>query len=73
MVNAQRNGQATWGDTDATRVVRVLHLSGPLLLRELADCPELEDWPSERIEHAIVSAWSRGLIFIDYRDLLVAL
>ena len=73
MAEAQRDPQAAWTDADVTRVVSVLHDVGPLPLRDLARDPELEDWPSERVEHAIVSAWSHGLIFIDARDLVVAL
>jgi hypothetical protein len=73
MIEARRNLGAAWVDTDVTRVVRVLHHAGPLPLRDLADDPELEDWPPERIEQAIVTAWSRGLIFIDARDLFVAI
>jgi len=72
-MEAQRNHQTTWVDTDVTRVVRVLHHAGPLPLRDLAEDPELETWPSERIEHAIVTAWSQGLIYVDTRDQFVAL
>jgi hypothetical protein len=74
MVEAQRDPRATRGNAeDVARVVRVLHLAGPLPLRELADEPELADWSPERIEHAVVAAWSAALIFVDTRDLLVAL
>jgi len=62
-----------WEDTDATRVVRVLHRSGPTALCDLDGQPELTGWPAERIEHAVVSAWSDNLISIDTRDQLVAL
>jgi hypothetical protein len=40
---------------------------------ELVRDPEFTDWPAQRLEHAVVSAWSLNLIFIDTRDLLVAL
>ncbi|MGY2874745.1 hypothetical protein ACVW00_001935 [Marmoricola sp. URHA0025 HA25] len=74
MVEAQRDPRAIQGDAeDVTRVLSVLHHAGPLPLRELADEPELAEWTHERIEHAVVSAWSRALIFVDTRDLLVAL
>jgi hypothetical protein len=74
MAQAHRIPRALGADMeDVAHVVRVLHHAGPLPLRELADDPELADWPSERIEHAVVSAWSRALIFVDTRDLLVAL
>lgn len=74
MAEAQRHPRATTDRSeDVARVVRVLHHSGPVPLRELADDPELADWTHERIEHAVVSAWSSALIFVDSRDLLVAL
>jgi hypothetical protein len=59
--------------TDATRVVRALHRSGPTALRDLDGQPGLTDWPAERIEHAVVSAWAENLIFVNTRDELVAL
>jgi hypothetical protein len=40
---------------------------------ELVRDPEFTDWPAQRVEHAVVSAWSLNLIFIDTRDLIVAL
>jgi hypothetical protein len=73
MVEAQRHPQEAWGETDVTHIVRLLHHGGPLPLGELADDPTVAEWPAERVEQAIVSAWSRGLIFIDTRDLIVAL
>jgi hypothetical protein len=73
MAIAQRKLQTAGYMEDAVHVVRVLHHVGPLPLRELADEPELADWPPERVEQAIVSAWSCALIFIDSGDLLVAL
>jgi hypothetical protein len=73
MAMAQRKVHPGREAEDVARVVRVLHRSGPLPLGSLADEPELADWPSERVEHALVSAWSRALIFIDSGDLLVAL
>ncbi|MBW8749950.1 MAG: hypothetical protein JF565_00800 [Propionibacteriales bacterium] len=73
MAMAQRKLHSGSEAEDVARVLRVLHRSGPLPLGELADEPELADWPSERVEHALVSAWSHALIFIDTRDLLVAL
>ena len=74
MAEAQRHPRATAdGTEDVACVVRVLHHAGPIPLRELAEDPELADWTRERIEHAVVSAWSRALIFVDTRDLLVAL
>lgn len=73
MAFAHRNPRVISADPDVARVLHVLHHAGPLPLRDLADDPELADWPPERIEHAVVSAWSRALIFVDTRDLLVAL
>jgi hypothetical protein len=58
---------------DVTDVVRALHRWGPQSLLELLRDPEFADWPAQRLEHAVVSAWSLNLIFIDTRDLLVAL
>ena len=62
-----------WEESDADRVVRVLHRSGPLPLRDLGQTPDLADWPNQRIQHAVVTAWSRNLIFVDTSDQLVAL
>jgi hypothetical protein len=73
MTEAHRALPERWEDTDVARIVRTLHRSGPLPLQDLTHEPELVSWSAQRIEHAIVSAWSRNLIFIDRRDLLVAL
>jgi hypothetical protein len=73
MTEAQRSLPSPWEETDVARVVRVLRRAGPLRLPELADEPDLDAWPPQRVEHAIVGAWSRNLIFIDNRDLLVAI
>lgn len=74
MAEAQRNPRVAREDTeDVAHVLRVLHHAGPLPLSELADDPALASWTHERIEHAVVSAWSRALIFVDTRDLLVPL
>jgi len=74
MAEAQRDSRVLTRDTeDVARVLRVLHHTGPLPLRDLVDDPELETWTHERIEHAVVAAWSRSLIFVDPRDLLVPL
>jgi hypothetical protein len=62
-----------WDDTDVARVLRALHRAGPLPLRDLSHEPDLLDWPAQRIEHAVVSAWARNLISFDNRDLVVAL
>jgi hypothetical protein len=60
-------------EADLARVVGTLRRSGPLGLDELCDEPEFLDWPAQRVEQAVVAAWSHNLIFIDPRDLLVAL
>jgi hypothetical protein len=60
-------------DTDVAEVVGVLHRAGPLRMRDLACQPEVADWSAQRLEHAVVSAWSTTLIFVDQRDLLVAI
>jgi hypothetical protein len=73
MTEAHRTLPGPWEDADVARIIRALRRSGPLLLRDLTREPELVGWPAQRIEHAVVSAWSRNLIFIDQRDLLVAL
>jgi hypothetical protein len=73
MAIAQRNLHTAGHVEDAAQVVHVLHHVGPVPLQELADEPELAGWPPERVEQAIVSAWSHALIFIDNRDLLIAL
>jgi hypothetical protein len=58
---------------DVARVVRVLRLTGPLTLTGLAHQPDLSAWSRDRLESAVVSAWSGAQIFIDTRDLLVAI
>jgi hypothetical protein len=72
MAQAQWNLK-TGAAEDVAQVLHVLHHAGPVPLSELGDDPELAEWSSERIEHALVSAWSRALIFIDSGDMLVAL
>jgi hypothetical protein len=39
----------------------------------LRHAQDLAGWTRQRVEHAVVTAWSRNLIFVDTRDLLVAL
>jgi len=58
---------------DAARVVRLLRLAGPLTLTGLARHPDLSGWPRDRLENAVVSAWSGAQIFVDARDLLIAI
>jgi hypothetical protein len=53
--------------------VGTLRRSGPLGLDELCDQPDFVDWPARRVEQAVITAWSDNLIFVDPRDLLVAL
>lgn len=65
--------QASRPESDATRVARTLRRCGPLRLVDLCHEPELLGWPESRIEWAVVVAWSRSLIYIDTRDLLVAI
>jgi hypothetical protein len=60
-------------EADVTAVVRALHRSGPLSLLDLGRVPGLNAWPGTRLEHAVVVAWSRNLIFVDPGDQLVAL
>jgi hypothetical protein len=60
-------------ESDLARVVGTLRRSGPLGLDELCDQPDFVDWPARRVEQAVITAWSDNLIFIDPRDLLVAL
>ena len=62
-----------WEETDVALVVRALHRSGPTLLGDLPRDPALDGWPAQRLQHAIVSAWARNLIFFDTQDLLVAI
>jgi hypothetical protein len=73
MVDAQHHVSGPWEQTDVARVVRALRRSGPRPLGDLARDPDLADWPPERVEDAVVGAWSHNLISIDPRDLLVAL
>ena len=60
-------------DEDAVLVVDVLHGVGRCSLRALLGQPELLDWTPDRLERAVVKAWSGGLVFIDSNDDLVAL
>lgn len=60
-------------DSDVAQVLRALRQSGPMPLRELQDHPELDGWQAARVDDAVVAAWSRDLISIDPRDLLVVL
>jgi hypothetical protein len=58
---------------DVTEVVRALHRVGPLSLHELARVPGLDTWPGTRLEQAVIIAWSRDLITVNFRDELIAL
>lgn len=58
---------------DVATVVRALKERGPTAIPDLCRDPRTRDWSRERIEAAIVAAWSRNLIFVDCRDNLVAL
>jgi hypothetical protein len=60
-------------ESDLACVLSTLRHSGPLELEDLRDAPEIADWPARRLEQAVVTAWSRNLISVDRRDLLVAL
>jgi hypothetical protein len=60
-------------ESDVVDMVRALHRAGPLSMHDLARVPDLDTWPGTRLEHAVVVAWSRNLIFVDPRDQLVAL
>ena len=73
MTESGRNLTDAGLGADVARVVRTLHRAGPLRLGELGDEPELAGWPPQRIEHAVVSAWSCNLIFVDRRDHFVAI
>ena len=73
MAGAERSLPRYGDDIDVARVVHVLQRNGPLPVSDLADQPDLADWPAARVEHAIVSAWSSTLIYIDARDRLVAI
>jgi len=73
MAEALRSIPLPREETDFARVVGTLRRSGPLALDELCGEPELVDWPAQRVERAVVTAWSHNLIFIDPRDLLVAI
>jgi hypothetical protein len=74
MTETQQNVRVgPWDDADVTRVVRALRRSGPLPMSELHLTADLAGWTRQRVEHAVVTAWSSNLIFVDTRDLLVAL
>jgi hypothetical protein len=73
MGQAQRDLPRSWEETDVAQVLQALRRFGPRPLDELLDDPHLEGWSLQRLEGAVVSAWSRNLISIDAGDLLVAL
>ena len=61
------------GAGDADVLVTVLRRVGRCSVRELLMQPELTGWTSDRLQEAVVSAWSGGSVFIDRNDDLVAL
>lgn len=73
MTERHRTLPGAWEDTDVACVVGTLHQVGPLGFRDLHHEPNLVDWSEQRLEHAVVSAWSRNLISIDSHDLFLAL
>jgi hypothetical protein len=73
MSEAHRTLPGPWEEGDVARIVNALRRSGPLPIRDLPREPEFAGWAIQRIEHAVISAWSRNLIFIDQGDQLVAL
>jgi hypothetical protein len=73
MTEAHRGRFMARKENDLACVLGMLRRSGPLDLDDLRDAPELADWPAQRLEQAVVTAWSRNLISVDQRDLLVAL
>lgn len=60
-------------DRDAQQVARSLRRTGPLRMEELRVQPELRGWSTDRVERAVVAAWSADRITIDAGDRLVAL
>lgn len=73
MTELRRTLPGPWHEADVAVVVHLLRTSGPLPMRELATEPALLDWTAARIENAVVGAWSQDLIFVDDRDLIVAI
>jgi hypothetical protein len=73
MSQAQRDLPRAWAEADVAHVLGVLRRTGPRLLTELMDDEEFDGWPSQRLEGAVVSAWSRNVISITAGDLIVAL
>jgi hypothetical protein len=70
----QDHGVAPRGaDSDARQVARSLRRTGPLQMEDLRAQPELRGWSSDRVEKAVVAAWSADRITIDAGDRLVAL
>jgi hypothetical protein len=59
--------------TDADLVVYVLDRCGPRSLGELGDHPALTGWSRERLEEAVVQAWTGNQLNFDFEDHLVAL
>ena len=60
-------------DTDRDLVVEVLRGGGPRSLSHLRELPAFAGWPSERVELAVVQAWSDSLLSVDADDQLIAL
>ena len=71
-MEAPSSGGAPTG-RDVDLVLEVLHRVGRCSLRRLLTQPELNGWPSGRLEKAVVVAWNGGQVFIDRNDDLVAL
>lgn len=73
MSQAQRDLPRAWAEADVAHVLGVLRHAGPRLLTELMDDDAFNGWSSQRLEDAVVSAWSRNVISITPGDLVVAL
>ena len=59
--------------TDRDVVVDILRRTGPRSLRSLRSEGHLSRWPAERVEGAVVQAWSDDRLSIDVEDPLIAL
>lgn len=59
--------------TDATTVVALLDQHGPRSIKALRDHPALAGWSRDRVERAVVEAWSSNQVSIDAEDHLIAL
>jgi hypothetical protein len=60
-------------DRDVAIVIDLLRRRGPRSLSQLCDALRGDSWSNERVEHAVIEAWSGNRLSVDRDDRLVAL